>query len=176
MKLVIISAVSINGVIGKGNEIPWYIPEDFKHYKKTTIGHPVIIGLNTLKTLPELALKDRTYLVLSSNENNLDYQMDNVHFFKNINTLLDYIKLNYNDTDETIYIAGGQMIYNQFIDYCDEAIITFVDKIITFTSEDEVKIFPLLKLIRNYKWFDKGEWLTSVKKINYIIVKYKKIK
>ena len=172
MKLVIISAVSINGVIGMGAEIPWHVPEDFKHFKETTMGHPVVVGLNTFKTLPLKAFFGRTYLVLSGNEDMSHFKMDNVQFFQSISPLLDYIKENYSHLDETVYIAGGQMIYNQFIENCDECIITWIDKVITFTFEDDVKMFPTLELIQNYKCVDKGEWLTSVKGLNYKILTY----
>jgi len=172
MKLVIISAVSVNGVIGMGAEIPWHIPEDFKHFKETTMGHPVVVGLNTFKTLPEKALLGRTYLVLSGDENMSTSQRDNVYFFQSLSPLLDYIKLHYLHLDETVYIAGGQMIYNQFIDSCDVCIITWIDKVINFTSEDDVKMFPTLELVTNYNCVDKGEWLTSVKGLNYKILTY----
>lgn len=172
MKLIIISAVSVNGVIGMGAEIPWHVPEDFKHFKKTTMGHPVIVGFNTYKTLPLKALEGRTYLVLSGIEDVSENTKNNVHFFESMHSILDYLISNYSHLDETVYVAGGQMIYNQFIESCDECIITWIDKVITFTSEDDVKMFPTLELIQNYKCIDKGEWLTSVKGLNYKILTY----
>lgn len=172
MKLIIISAVSCNEIIGVGSEIPWHIPEDFKHYKETTMGHPVVVGLNTFKTLPEKALKGRIYLVLSGDENMSEYQKDNVLFFQTLECLLDYVKSNYSHLDEEVYIAGGQMIYEQFIDKCDEAIITWIGIIIPFSSDESIKKFPLFKLNNNYDIIECGKWLTSKKGINYSIVKY----
>ena len=172
MKLIIISAVSCTGVIGVGSEIPWHVPEDFKHFKETTMGHPVVVGLNTFKTLPEKALLGRTYLVLSGDENMSTYQKDNVHFFQSLSSLLDYIKSNYSHLDEEVYIAGGQMIYDQFINNCDECIITWIDKVIPYSSADDVKIFPTIQLVMKYECTFTSDWSTSKKGLNYKIFKY----
>lgn len=169
MKLVILSAISTNGVIGVGSEIPWHVPEDFKHFKETTMGHPVVVGLNTFKTLPEKALLGRTYLVLSGDENISTYQKDNVHFFQSLSPLLDYIKSNYSHLDEEVYIAGGQMIYDQFIENCDEAIITFINQSIT---GENLKYFPINELNEYYTTNNLNEWVLSKNNIEYKIVRY----
>ena len=49
----IIAAISKNHVIGDGAKIPWYIPEDFKLFKKATINNIVIMGRATWESLPE---------------------------------------------------------------------------------------------------------------------------
>lgn len=45
--ITIIAAVARNGVIGKDNDLPWFIPEDLERFKTLTKGHPIIMGLNT---------------------------------------------------------------------------------------------------------------------------------
>ena len=52
MKLGIIYARSRNGVIGKDNVMPWHLPEDLAHFKRTTLGAPVIMGRKTWDSLP----------------------------------------------------------------------------------------------------------------------------
>ena len=172
MKLIIISAVSMNGIIGIDSEIPWVIPEDFKHYKQTTMGHIVVVGLNTFKTLPEKALEGRTYFVLSD-DNMFETDKDNVHLFKTLKELTDYILLNC--IDEEIYIAGGAMIYDQLIDICSECIITWVDRYVEYDRHETPKYFPCLKLHLNFKEVVSTEWLNSKAGINYQICKYKRI-
>lgn len=49
--VIIIAARAANGVIGKANELPWYIPEDLAHFKKLTAGHPVVMGKNTYESI-----------------------------------------------------------------------------------------------------------------------------
>ncbi|MDY4163268.1 MAG: dihydrofolate reductase, partial [Sutterella sp.] len=40
-----------NGVIGGGNQMLWHVPEDFRHFKKTTMGHPVVMGRKTWESI-----------------------------------------------------------------------------------------------------------------------------
>ena len=52
MRLHLIFARAANGVIGKGNALPWHLPEDMAHFKQTTMGCPVIMGRKTWDSLP----------------------------------------------------------------------------------------------------------------------------
>lgn len=51
-RLHLIYARAANGVIGKGNTLPWHLPEDLAHFKRTTLGRPVIMGRKTWDSLP----------------------------------------------------------------------------------------------------------------------------
>jgi dihydrofolate reductase len=51
-RLVLIAAVARGGVIGRGNTLPWHLPEDMKHFRATTQGAPVIMGRRTWESLP----------------------------------------------------------------------------------------------------------------------------
>ncbi|MEN9294799.1 MAG: dihydrofolate reductase type, partial [Pseudomonadota bacterium] len=64
MELCIIVARAKNGVIGIENELPWKLPEDLKHFKQTTMGHPIIMGRNTWESLGK-ALPGRRNIVVS---------------------------------------------------------------------------------------------------------------
>ena len=50
-KIYLVAAVASNGVIGKNGQLPWHLPEDLKHFKKLTLGHPVIMGRRTWESL-----------------------------------------------------------------------------------------------------------------------------
>lgn len=52
MKLGLIYAQSRNGVIGRGGVLPWHLPEDLAHFKRTTLGASVIMGRKTWESLP----------------------------------------------------------------------------------------------------------------------------
>ncbi len=52
MNLHLIFARAANGVIGKNNALPWHLPEDMAHFKRTTLGKPVIMGRKTWDSLP----------------------------------------------------------------------------------------------------------------------------
>jgi dihydrofolate reductase len=50
-RLVLVAAVAANGIIGANGRLPWHIPEELKHFKKLTLGHPVIMGRRTWESL-----------------------------------------------------------------------------------------------------------------------------
>ncbi|MDE2454666.1 MAG: dihydrofolate reductase [Burkholderiales bacterium] len=50
--LVLIAAVARNGVVGAGGRLPWHLPEDLRHFRAATNGHPVIMGRRTWDSLP----------------------------------------------------------------------------------------------------------------------------
>ncbi len=64
METVIIAAVARNRVIGKDGRIPWHISEDFRHFKRATTGHAVIMGRKTYESLGR-PLPERVNIVLS---------------------------------------------------------------------------------------------------------------
>jgi dihydrofolate reductase len=68
-RLHLIFARAANGVIGKDNALPWHLPEDMAHFKRTTLGHPVIMGRKTWDSLPERfrPLPGRTNIVVTHN-------------------------------------------------------------------------------------------------------------
>ena len=133
MKIVIISAVAQNGVIGKANgEMPWHVSEEFKHFKITTMGYPIIMGRKTFESLGK-PLKGRENIVITRSKN-FSYDDGEVKMFNSLQDGIDYAKsLN----KEKIFITGGGEIYKQAIKITDELIISHMK----FEAEGEVK-FP----------------------------------
>jgi dihydrofolate reductase len=62
--IVLIAAVAENGVIGRGNELPWRLKSDMAHFRAATAGKPVIMGRKTYESIGK-PLKDRTTIVVS---------------------------------------------------------------------------------------------------------------
>lgn len=154
MKLIIIAAVAVDGTIGIGDEIPWYIPEDFKHYKETTMGHTLIVGSSTMQSLPKAAHKGRKFLILSRNDHP-NFDENQYKFFKSKDQLKEYLDSN-NELD-TVYIIGGAMVYKQLLKECDEAIITWVNE----KYENSDKLFPIQELFANFTPDGNYDWVTS---------------
>ncbi|MSQ49210.1 MAG: dihydrofolate reductase [Betaproteobacteria bacterium] len=63
-RLTLIAAVAKNGVIGANGMLPWHLPEDLQHFKKLTLGHPVIMGRRTWESLGR-PLPGRQNIVIS---------------------------------------------------------------------------------------------------------------
>jgi dihydrofolate reductase len=167
-KFIIISAVSVDGVIGIDNEIPWRIPEDFKHFRTTTMGNILLVGYNTYKMLPAKAFEGREYIVLTGGNPIEDVSPD-IYHFRDLDTILDLLCDTKTDIKK-IFVAGGEMVYNSLIDYCDEAIITWVNK----TIPNGNKRFPIVKLFANFEVYSDQDWQTSKSGELYKITFYKR--
>ena len=124
MELTIIAAVAENGVIGDGNDIPWYYPEDFKHFKETTLGSPVIMGRSTFTSILSqngAPLPDRKNIVVTNHPNAIqNASLPAVRAVMGIDVAVEVA----NSLDDEAYVIGGQSIYEQFIDDVDRMILT----------------------------------------------------
>src|ERR1700720_478566 len=65
--LELVIAVAENDVIGRGNQLPWHLPADLRHFKSLTVGKPVLMGRKTYESIGK-ALPGRTNIVLSRSE------------------------------------------------------------------------------------------------------------
>ncbi len=65
MRIVLMAAVSADRVIGRDGAIPWHYPADMRYVRKTTIGHPCVMGRKTWESLPHRPLPGRPNLVLT---------------------------------------------------------------------------------------------------------------
>jgi len=120
LRIVIIVAIAKNGVIGKVNgEMPWHVKEDFQHFKKTTMGFPIIMGRKSFESMGK-PLPGRENIIVTRNTN-LKYDFDGIKIFYSLQDAVDYSKsLN----KDKIFITGGGEIYNQSISFADEMIIS----------------------------------------------------
>ena len=63
-RIYLVAAVAANGVIGREGRLPWHLPEDLKHFKRLTLGHPIIMGRRTWESLGGL-LPGREHIVIT---------------------------------------------------------------------------------------------------------------
>lgn len=116
---IIIAAHDPNLVIGNNGRLPWNIPEDLKHFKKVTMGHPLLMGRGVFEEIGEKPLPGRACFVLTSR----NYQ--NVTTFKSVEQAISY----FDSSDiETVFIIGGGEIYKQMLHLADKLIITLIHK------------------------------------------------
>ena len=115
-----------NRAIGKDNQLPWHISEDLKHFKRLTEGGIVIMGRNTFESMGK-ALPNRTNFVLTTD---LDYTIDDpsVMIFHNLDDALGQASsLAHGKGLDTVWIIGGQKIFEQGLLFSDRLEITEVD-------------------------------------------------
>ena len=117
-QLHLIVAHARNGVIGKDNKLPWYLPEDLKNFKRTTLGKPVIMGRKTFESLPNGPLPNRKNVVLTTIP-----EADFINCFAcdSMGEALDLCK-----NEDEIFIIGGALVYRQAIRLADTMYITRV--------------------------------------------------
>ncbi len=131
MKISLIWAMSANWVIGKGNALPWRLPNDLQYFKKVTSGKPVIMGLRTYESIGR-PLPGRRNIVLSFETKNIT----GVEVVCSIDESLALCK----DAQE-IFIIGGASIYKQFLPLAHVLYMTFINA----NVEGDI-FFPAFKL------------------------------
>jgi len=122
--LAIISAVSDNNVIGRQGTLPWNLPEDLKHFKDLTIGHTVIMGSNTWKSLPEKyrPLPGRKNVVLSPQPIDLPEGVERAESLEGAIA---------SHPNEDLFVMGGAMAYATALPLADTLFLTHVNQTIT---------------------------------------------
>ena len=109
--------MSENRVIGNRGDIPWHLPEDFKWFKRTTMGDILVMGRKTYESIGR-PLPGRDTYVLSRTPR----EIAGVHSFTDFEAL-DHLK-----TNQAIWIAGGGEIYKQMLGKCSELYLTRVHR------------------------------------------------
>ena len=124
MKICHIVAMGRNHVIGSGLEIPWRISEDFKHFKKTTLGHAMIMGRKTWDSIGR-ALPGRLTVVVTRDES--AQFPDGVLKAASVPAALELCRARKAEWGDTVFIAGGGEIYRQTLPIADSIYLTIVD-------------------------------------------------
>lgn len=121
-QVVLVFAVDQNNVFGKDNSIPWRSPQDFRHFKATTLGDNLVMGRNTWESLPTRPLPDRKSYVVTSNP---DYEAPGATVVSCIEEAIDLCQGE--DKDRMIYVIGGKFVLEEAAArYADRAIISRV--------------------------------------------------
>ncbi len=132
--IAMIAAVAENGVIGAGNDIPWRIPSDFAHFKRTTMGKPMVMGRKQFESVGR-PLPGRTNIVVTRQAG---YQPDGVIVINDLTAAIAHARTiaEADGADEVMVIGGGE-IYRQAMPLADRLYISHV----ALSPEGEV-FFP----------------------------------
>jgi dihydrofolate reductase len=151
-QLGLVWAQSSSGVIGRGGDIPWRVPEDMVRFKQLTIGHTVVMGRLTWESLPARVrpLPGRRNVVLSRNA---DYAADGAEVLGSLEEAL---------TDPETWVIGGGQIYVQALPLATRCEVTEVD--IDLPRDDGDALAPVL----DEAWVGvTGEWQASRTGLRY---------
>ena len=122
MNINMIFARAANGVIGHSNAMPWHLPEDLAHFKKLTLGSPVIMGRKTWDSLPFRfrPLPGRTNVVITRQ---VDWQVEGAQTARSLQDALTLCQ-----TSNDVWIIGGAQIYAQAEPLASRIEMTLIDK------------------------------------------------
>ena len=120
----IIVAVDKKWGIGNKGKLLVSIPRDKKLFREETTGKVIIMGHNTLLSLPgSQPLAGRKNIVLSRDKS---LSIKGATVLNSVDACMDYLKKN-NIKDSDVFVIGGESVYNDFLPYCDIAHITYID-------------------------------------------------
>ncbi|HDU8493420.1 TPA: type 3 dihydrofolate reductase, partial [Aeromonas hydrophila] len=137
MMISMIAAMAHDRVIGLDNQMPWHLPADLAHFKRVTLGKPVLMGRKTFESIGR-PLPGRRNLVISRNP---DYRADGVEVIDSVEAALALLAGS--DVAELMVIGGGHL-YGQLLPRADRLYLTRID----LAVEGDTR-FPA---------FDEGDW------------------
>lgn len=117
MKLTAMVAMTPERIIGKDNDLPWHLPEDLKLFKKTTSGHPIVMGRKTWDSIGR-PLPKRQNIVLTRNAEWSVEGADVIHSPEDLKSL--------ELMDQHVFIIGGAQVYDIFLPHVDELLVSYV--------------------------------------------------
>ncbi|WP_368175646.1 type 3 dihydrofolate reductase [Aeromonas sp. R5-4] len=137
MKISMIAAMAHDRVIGKDNQMPWHLPADLAHFKRVTLGKPVLMGRKTFESIGR-PLPGRRNLVISRNP---DYQAEGIEVVGSVEAALALLA---GSSVEELMVIGGGHLYAEMLPSADCLYLTRID----LAVEGDTR-FPA---------FDDGQW------------------
>lgn len=119
MHLTAIVAMTPERVIGRGGELPWHLPEDLKFFKRTTSGHPVVMGRKTYDSIG-FPLPKRRNIVLTRDTSWSAEGVEVIHSPEELKAL--------EGIADQVFVIGGSEIYAAFLPHLDELLVSHVKK------------------------------------------------
>lgn len=116
-EIVLIAAVARNGVIGRNNTLPWRLKGDMQFFRRTTTGHPVVMGRRTWESLGR-ALPGRRNVVVTRNPL---FRAEGAEVVGNLEAAFAIVG------EGPIFVIGGADLYRQALPYADRLLITEVE-------------------------------------------------
>lgn len=142
MDISLIVATAHNNAIGRGNELPWHLPQDLKYFKSVTLGKPVIMGRKTFESIGK-PLPGRTNIVVTRQQ---DWHFAGVLVAHDLVTAIELAKEANSSSEHPkneLMIIGGAEIYKHALPLADRIYQTKID----ITVEHADAFFPEIDLV-----------------------------
>lgn len=139
IRLSLIVAQARNRVIGARGQLPWRLKDDLAHFKRTTMGAPVIMGRKTWESLPKRPLPGRANIVISRD---WDYDAAEARVYSSVVPALNAARaIAMRAGQQEVFVIGGAAIYEAALPLADRIYLTEVD-----TAPEGDAFFPQLDI------------------------------
>jgi len=157
--LSIIVAVDKLRGIGVNNTLPWHLPEDLAHFKKSTSGHPIIMGRNTFESIGR-PLPNRRNIVITRNA---EWHHEGIEIVNSLEQARSVVK------NEDAFIIGGAQIYLQSMNIANRLVVTEI--------EHEYACDAFFPTINKNEWEEvaREAHFSEKQNLHYAFVTYEKI-
>lgn len=118
MKITLVAAVAENGVIGRGAELPWRLPDDLRHFKATTLGGVLIMGRKTFESFGGHPLPQRRSIVVTRDPGYRAAGAEVVHSLEEALALAA--------SEDEVFVIGGGEVFRQLLPRADRMVLTRV--------------------------------------------------
>ena len=123
LPIAIVIAVADNGVIGRGNELPWDLPDDLQHFKRTTMGRPIIMGRKTFESIGR-PLPGRLNIILTRDG---AWHAPGVSVATSMKHAIDIAEGQaLIDGADSVMVIGGEEVYRQALPFTSRVFLTRV--------------------------------------------------
>ncbi|WP_028399654.1 dihydrofolate reductase [Ectobacillus panaciterrae] len=119
----LIVAMDQNRLIGSHNDLPWRLPADLAYFKKTTMGHPIIMGRKTFESIGK-PLPGRENIIVTRNK---EYQAEGCTVVHSISELLE----RFASTAEEVFVIGGAELFQEALPAAERLYITYIEELFT---------------------------------------------
>ena len=144
MDIAVVAAVAANGIIGADGDLPWHYPRDLERFKRTTMGHPIIMGRRTFEGIVDRAggpLPGRTSVVLTTR--GLDPAVVDVDWVDAdpdradidpdggvvaVDSVAAAVAAAAATGTNVAYVVGGASVYEQFLPRADRLLLTEIEE------------------------------------------------
>jgi len=128
MRVTLVVARASNGVIGRDNALPWHLPEDLRHFRALTLGHPIIMGRKTWESIGR-PLPGRRTIVVTRDPSRLPPGVESSASLRGAIAAAATPGADPQISTNEAFIVGGAEIYAQALreDLADRAVITEID-------------------------------------------------
>jgi dihydrofolate reductase len=117
--ITLVVAIDAQRGIGVDNTLPWHLPEDLAHFKRVTLGHPIIMGRKTFDSIGRPLPKRRNIVVTRSR----DWRHEGVESAASLDEAIALVG------EEPASIIGGAQVFNEAMPLADRMIVTHIDAV-----------------------------------------------